>query len=114
LIVPKPATVFLSSPRCIARTIHAPAAMWPSKWATGRFSERFSREVRAVASLNHASICTLYDVGPDFLVMESVSSGFVGATHDRRFRALDSKTGKELWLTELSATVNANPMTYQG
>ena len=39
---------------------------------------------------------------------------FVGATNDRRFRAFDAKTGKELWVTKLGATANANPMTYQG
>jgi quinoprotein glucose dehydrogenase len=39
---------------------------------------------------------------------------FVGATTDRRFRAFDSKTGKELWVTRLDGQVNANPMTYQG
>ena len=35
-----------------------------------RFSDRFSREVHAVAALNHPNICHLYDVGPDYLVME--------------------------------------------
>ena len=39
---------------------------------------------------------------------------FVGATNDRRFRAFDSQTGKELWVTKVDGTVNANPMTYQG
>jgi serine/threonine protein kinase len=38
------------------------------------FKERFDREARAISSLNHARICTLYDVGHqdgvDFLVME--------------------------------------------
>jgi serine/threonine protein kinase len=37
-----------------------------------RFSDRFEREARAVAALNHPHICTLYDVGPDYLVMEYV------------------------------------------
>src|SRR5687767_3366307 len=37
-----------------------------------RFSDRFEREARAVASLNHPNICTLHDVGPNYLVMELV------------------------------------------
>jgi serine/threonine protein kinase/Tol biopolymer transport system component len=37
-----------------------------------QFNERFDREVRAVASLNHPNICHLYDVGPNYLVMELV------------------------------------------
>src|SRR6476661_7697541 len=37
-----------------------------------KFSERFEREARAVAALNHANICTLHDVGPDYLVMEYI------------------------------------------
>ena len=39
---------------------------------------------------------------------------FIGATSDHRFRAFDSKTGKELWAAKLSKTANANPMTYEG
>jgi Tol biopolymer transport system component/predicted Ser/Thr protein kinase len=37
-----------------------------------RFSDRFSREVHAVAALNHPNVCHLYDVGPDYLVMELI------------------------------------------
>jgi hypothetical protein len=40
------------------------------KVSAERFSDRFSREVRAVAALNHPNICHLYDVGPNYLVME--------------------------------------------
>jgi serine/threonine protein kinase len=42
------------------------------KVAAERFSERFESEARAIASLNHPHICTLYDVGPNYLVMELV------------------------------------------
>jgi len=42
------------------------------KVSADRFSDRFDREARAVAALNHPNICTLYDVGPDYLVMEYV------------------------------------------
>ena len=36
------------------------------------FDPRFEREARAVAALNHPNICTLYDVRPNYLVMEYV------------------------------------------
>ena len=36
------------------------------------FNERFEREARAVSALNHPHICQLYDVGPNYLVMEFV------------------------------------------
>jgi len=42
------------------------------KVAKEKFSERFEREARAIAALNHPNICHLYDVGPNYLVMELV------------------------------------------
>ncbi len=39
---------------------------------------------------------------------------FIGATNDKRFRAIDSRTGKELWETKLEYNAIAVPMTYQG
>src|SRR6516225_8140418 len=42
------------------------------KISAAQFSERFEREARAIAALNHPHICALYDVGPDYLVMEFV------------------------------------------
>jgi len=42
------------------------------KVAAAQFSERFEREARAIAQLNHSNICQLYDVGPDYLVMEYI------------------------------------------
>lgn len=42
------------------------------KVSAEHFSERFEREARAVAALNHPNICTLYDLGPNYLVMELV------------------------------------------
>jgi len=42
------------------------------KVSAARFSERFEREARVIASLNHPHICHLHDVGPNYLVMEFV------------------------------------------
>jgi len=38
---------------------------------------------------------------------------FIGAATDNRFRAFDSKTGKELWAGQLERQGNSVPMTYQ-
>ena len=42
------------------------------KICAGQFSDRFDREARAVAALNHPNVCTIHDVGPNYLVMELV------------------------------------------
>jgi quinoprotein glucose dehydrogenase len=39
---------------------------------------------------------------------------FVGATDDRRFRAFDAKSGKELWSAKLAQNAAAVPITYRG
>ena len=42
------------------------------KVAAREFAGRFAREAKAIASLNHPHVCTLHDVGPNYLVMELV------------------------------------------
>lgn len=42
------------------------------KFSQADFGERFEREARSIAALNHPNICTLHDVGPNYLVMELV------------------------------------------
>ena len=49
-----------------------------------QFSERFEREARAVAALNHPNICQLYDVGPDYIVLEYVEGSPVAPTDNFR------------------------------
>ena len=44
-----------------------------------QFSARFEREARAIASLNHPNICTIHDVGPNYLVMELVEGETLAA-----------------------------------
>jgi eukaryotic-like serine/threonine-protein kinase len=42
------------------------------KISAQQFSERFAREAKIIAALNHPNISTLYDIGPNYLVMELV------------------------------------------
>jgi Tol biopolymer transport system component/tRNA A-37 threonylcarbamoyl transferase component Bud32 len=42
------------------------------KISAQQFSDRFDREARSIAALNHPNICTLHDVGPNYLVMELI------------------------------------------
>src|SRR5271156_67442 len=42
------------------------------KVSAAQFSERFEREAQAIAALNHSHICQVYDVGPNYLVMEFI------------------------------------------
>jgi Tol biopolymer transport system component len=48
------------------------------KVSSARFTDRFEREARAIAALNHPNICTLHDVGPNYLVMELVEGPTLG------------------------------------
>jgi serine/threonine protein kinase len=43
------------------------------------FGSRFEREARAISSLSHPNICTLYDMGPNYLVMELVEGKTIAA-----------------------------------
>jgi tetratricopeptide (TPR) repeat protein/predicted Ser/Thr protein kinase len=49
------------------------------KIAYQQFSSRFEREARVISSLNHPNICTVYDVGPNYLVMEFVDGETLAA-----------------------------------
>jgi membrane-bound PQQ-dependent dehydrogenase (glucose/quinate/shikimate family) len=57
------------------------------------------------------------DTGTPNLGGSVVTAGgliFIGAAADRRFRAFDSRTGKQLWVAELAASAHAAPIAYIG
>jgi predicted Ser/Thr protein kinase len=58
------------------------------KVSQAQFSERFEREARAAAALNHPNICQLYDVGANYLVMEFIEGSPLGTVESAR-RLLD-------------------------
>ena len=64
--------------RCIVRAIRVWDAMSRSRFPPSTSVNDFRREARAVAALNHPNICTLHDVGPNYLVMELVEGPTLG------------------------------------
>jgi serine/threonine protein kinase len=49
------------------------------KTASESYSERFQLEARAISTLNHPHVCILYDVGPNYLVMEFIEGSTLAA-----------------------------------
>jgi glucose dehydrogenase len=57
------------------------------------------------------------DTGAPNLGGSIVTAGglvFIGGSNDRRFRAFDARTGKELWVAKLEGSGHATPITYLG
>jgi quinoprotein glucose dehydrogenase len=70
---------------------------------------------RAVLGLNENLPQGRQRVGGSGSAGPTITGGglvFVGATNDQRFRAFDTTTGEELWVTQLDGAGNANPMSY--
>jgi serine/threonine-protein kinase len=49
------------------------------KFLKAAYTDRLDREARAIAALNHPHICTIHDVGPDYLVMEYLEGAPLGS-----------------------------------
>src|SRR5271157_1241343 len=54
------------------------------KLSVAQLGERFQREAKAIAALNHSNICQIYDVGPDYIVMEYVEGAPVAPADSPR------------------------------
>ena len=54
------------------------------KFSDAQFSERFEREAKAIAALNHPNICQIYDIGANYLVMECVDGAPIVASEQPR------------------------------
>src|ERR1700677_3415977 len=54
------------------------------KFSDAQFSERFEREAQAIAALNYPNICQIYDVGPNYLVMELIEGAPIVSSEQPR------------------------------
>src|ERR1700683_280222 len=78
-----------------------------------RFSDRFEREARAISALNHPYICTLYDVGPNYLVMELVEGETLGARLKKGHLSIEETLRYGTQMAEALAEAHAHDIVHR-
>lgn len=79
-----------------------------------QFSERFSAEARAISALNHPHICTLYDVGPNYLVMELVEGETLSAELNRHRIPIERVLRYGAQIADALAAAHAKGIIHRG
>jgi eukaryotic-like serine/threonine-protein kinase len=78
-----------------------------------KFSDRFENESRAIAALNHPNICTLHDVGPNYLVMELVDGETLAARLKRGKLSIDQTIRFGTQIAEALAAAHAKGIVHR-
>lgn len=108
--------------RCRSRPRSRPtAAASPSrldrtvaiKTTHASFDPRFQREVRAIAALNHPNVCTLHDVGPNYLVMEFCEGETLAARLKRGKLSVDDPVKYGAQIAAALAVAHARGITHR-
>jgi Tol biopolymer transport system component len=96
--------------RAVDTRLNRPVAI---KIAREQFGERFGREARAIAQLNHPHICTLYDVGPNYLVMELVAGETLATRLEKGALPLDSVLRYGVQIADALAATHAKGIIHR-
>jgi serine/threonine protein kinase len=83
------------------------------KVSVKEFNDRFEREARAISALNHPNICTLYDVGPNYLVMEFIEGETLSEIIHRGPVPLDKALEYAAQITDALAAAHAKKITHR-
>ena len=83
------------------------------KIAHQQFSERFEREARVISALNHPHICTVYDVGPNYLVMELVEGETLAARIKKGALAIGDVLRYGAQIAEALAEAHSKSITHR-
>jgi eukaryotic-like serine/threonine-protein kinase len=83
------------------------------KVSSREFNDRFEREARAISALNHPNICTLYDVGPNYLVMEFVEGELLSKMIERGPLALDKALAYAVQIVDALAAAPAKRVIHR-
>jgi len=74
----------------------------------GEYGDRSKREARAIAALNHPHVCQLYDVGPNYLVMELIEGIPLSGSHP-----LDRAVRYAIEITDALAAAHAKGIVHR-
>jgi len=83
------------------------------KVSAREFNDRFEREARAISALNHPNICTLYDIGPNYLVMELVEGESLTAIIERGPLPLDKALNYGVQIVDALAAAHAKGIVHR-
>jgi serine/threonine protein kinase len=83
------------------------------KVSSREFNDRFEREARAISTLNHPNICTLYDVGPNYLVLELVEGETLSKIVERGPLPLDKALAYAVQIVDALAAAHAKGVIHR-
>src|SRR5512143_2183586 len=83
------------------------------KVSSREFNDRFEREAQAISTLNHPNICTLYDVGPNYLVMEFVEGELLSKIIERGPLPLDTALQYAVQIVDALAAAHAKGVIHR-
>ena len=83
------------------------------KVSSREFNDRFEREARAISALNHPNICTLYDIGPNYLVMELLEGELLSRIIDRGPLPLDKALSYAVQIVDALAAAHAKSIIHR-
>jgi serine/threonine protein kinase len=83
------------------------------KVSSREFNDRFEREARAISALNHPNICTLYDIGPNYLVMEFVEGELLSKIIERGPLPLDKALSYAVQIVDALAAAHAKGVVHR-
>jgi len=83
------------------------------KVSSREFNDRFEREAKAISALNHPNICTLYDIGPNYLVMEFVEGELLSKIIERGPLPLDKALTYAVQIVDALAAAHAKGVIHR-
>ena len=83
------------------------------KVSSREFNDRFEREAHAISTLNHPNICTLHDVGPNYLVMEYIEGETLSKIIERGPLPLDKALSYAVQIVDALAAAHAKGVIHR-